>query len=42
MVSDEQSTTPVVDERGEPIGEVRTERVDIEPLDEDRDRDGTR
>jgi sporulation protein YlmC with PRC-barrel domain len=40
MVSDEQSTTPVVDERGEPIGEVRTERVDVEPLDEDRD--GTR
>ena len=37
MVSDERSTTPVVDERGEVVGEVSSERVDVQPLDEDRD-----
>ena len=35
MVSDEQSTTPVVDESGEVIGEVSTEQVDVRPVDED-------
>ena len=37
LVSDEQTATPVVDESGEVIGEVRTERVDLRPLDEDGD-----
>jgi hypothetical protein len=37
MVSDERSTTPVVDETGEVIGEVQAERVDVRPLDEDGD-----
>jgi sporulation protein YlmC with PRC-barrel domain len=37
LVSDEQTATPVVDETGEVIGEVRTERVDLRPLDEDED-----
>jgi sporulation protein YlmC with PRC-barrel domain len=37
MVTDEQSTTPVVDETGQVIGEVSTERVDMRPLDEDGD-----
>ena len=36
-VTDEQSTTPVVDETGQVIGEVSTERVDVRPLDEDGD-----
>ena len=40
LVSDEQTATPVVDETGEVVGEVRTERVDLRPLDEDED--GTR
>ena len=35
VVTGEQSTTPVVDETGEVIGEVSTERVDVRPLDED-------
>jgi len=37
LVSDEQTATPVVDESGEVVGEVRTERVDVRPLDEDGD-----
>jgi sporulation protein YlmC with PRC-barrel domain len=37
MVTDEQSTTPVVDETGQVIGEVSSERVDVRPLDEDGD-----
>jgi sporulation protein YlmC with PRC-barrel domain len=37
MVTDEQSATPVVDETGQVIGEVSTERVDVRPLDEDGD-----
>jgi sporulation protein YlmC with PRC-barrel domain len=37
MVTDEQSSTPVVDETGEVVGEVSTERVDVRPLDEDGD-----
>ena len=37
MVTDEQSTTPVVDETGQVIGEVTSERVDMRPLDEDGD-----
>jgi sporulation protein YlmC with PRC-barrel domain len=37
MVTDEQSTTPVVDETGQVIGEVTSERVDVRPLDEDGD-----
>ena len=41
-VTDEQSTTPVVDETGQVIGEVSTERVDVRPLDEDGDGDDTR
>ena len=40
-VTDEQSTTPVVDETGQVIGEVSTERVDVRPLDEDGDGDDT-
>ncbi len=36
-VTDEQSTTPVVDETGQVIGEVTSERVDVRPLDEDGD-----
>jgi sporulation protein YlmC with PRC-barrel domain len=35
MVTDEQTTTPVVDESGRVIGEVSAERVDVRPLDED-------
>jgi sporulation protein YlmC with PRC-barrel domain len=35
MVTDEQSTTPVVDESGQVIGEVSSERVDVRPLDEE-------
>jgi sporulation protein YlmC with PRC-barrel domain len=37
-VSDERSETPVVDETGEVVGEVRTERVDVRPVDEDGTR----
>jgi sporulation protein YlmC with PRC-barrel domain len=37
MVTDEESRTPVVDETGEVVGEVSTERVDVRPLDEDGD-----
>ncbi len=37
MVTDEQSTTPVVDETGQVVGEVSAERVDVRPLDEDGD-----
>jgi hypothetical protein len=37
MVTDEQATTPVVDETGQVIGEVSSERVDVRPLDEDGD-----
>ena len=40
-ITDEQSTTPVVDETGQVIGEVSTERVDVRPLDEDGDGDDT-
>jgi sporulation protein YlmC with PRC-barrel domain len=36
-VTDEQSSTPVVDETGRVIGEVHAERVDVRPLDEDGD-----
>jgi sporulation protein YlmC with PRC-barrel domain len=36
MVTDERSTTPVVDESGEVIGEVSSEQVDVRPVDEDR------
>ena len=39
MVSDERSTTPVVDESGAVIGEVSTERVDVRPVDQDREPD---
>ena len=42
LVSDEQTATPVVDETGEVVGEVRTERVDLRPLDEDEGEGGTR
>jgi sporulation protein YlmC with PRC-barrel domain len=37
MVTDERSTTPVVDETGQVVGEVSAERVDVRPLDEDGD-----
>jgi len=39
MVSDEQAEAPVVDESGRVIGEVRAERVDVRPLDEDGEPD---
>ena len=38
IVSDERSTTPVVDESGAVVGEVSTERVDMRPADEDETR----
>jgi sporulation protein YlmC with PRC-barrel domain len=41
-VTDEQSTTPVVDESGQVVGEVSVERVDVRPLDEDGDETQTR
>jgi sporulation protein YlmC with PRC-barrel domain len=39
LVTDEQVSTPIVDEGGEVVGEVRAERVELTPADED-DRPG--
>jgi sporulation protein YlmC with PRC-barrel domain len=38
LATEEESSTPVVDESGTVIGEVRTERVDVRPIDEDETR----
>jgi hypothetical protein len=37
-VSDERVDAPVVDDSGEVVGEVRAERVDVRPADEDETR----